>query len=222
MKKIIVTTMFFCALWSTVGAQEFRFGLTASPVFDWARVDGEQYENVGTKLGFQYGLLFDQTIGSVERYAFSTGILINYVNVGVDSIDENNVLTTEWTVRSQYIEIPLTIRLRTNEVNYFSYYGQFGLTPGICIKSRGDKSIGDIASYEDINLRDKDNVTNIQTQLFNVSLTLGIGAEYSIAENTNIIGGIFFQNGFANIIDDYVDDNSAFLKQLGIRVGVLF
>ena len=65
MKKIIVTTMFFCALWSTVGAQEFRFGLTASPVFDWARVDGEQYENVGTKLGFQYGLLFDQTIGSV-------------------------------------------------------------------------------------------------------------------------------------------------------------
>ncbi len=106
--------MFFCALWSTVGAQEFRFGLTASPVFDWARVDGEQYENVGTKLGFQYGLLFDQTIGSVERYAFSTGILINYVNVGVDSIDENNVLTTEWTVRSQYIEIPLTIRLRTN------------------------------------------------------------------------------------------------------------
>lgn len=222
MKKIIVTTMFFCALWSTVGAQEFRFGLTASPVFDWARVDGEQYENVGTKLGFQYGLLFDQTIGSVERYAFSTGIVINYVNVGISSTDTANDISAEWTARSQYIEIPLTIRLRTNEVNYFSYYGQFGLTPGVCIKSRGDLTVNDVALYEDVNLRDKDNLTDSQYQLFNVSLTLGIGAEYSIAENTNIIGGIFFQNGFANIIDDDVDDNSAFLKQLGIRVGVLF
>ena len=222
MKKIIVTTMFFCALWSTVGAQEFRFGLTASPVFDWARVDGEEYENVGTKLGFQYGLLFDQTIGSVERYAFSTGIVINYVNVGISSTDTANDISAEWTARSQYIEIPLTIRLRTNEVNYFSYYGQFGLTPGVCIKSRGDLTVNDVALYEDVNLRDKDNLTDSQYQLFNVSLTLGIGAEYSIAENTNIIGGIFFQNGFANIIDDDVDDNSAFLKQLGIRVGVLF
>ncbi|HRF77504.1 MAG TPA: outer membrane beta-barrel protein [Chitinophagales bacterium] len=222
MKKIIVTTMFFCALWSTVSAQEFRFGLTASPVFDWARVDGELYENVGTKLGFQYGLLFDQTIGSVERYAFSTGILINYVNVGISSTDTANIISAEWTARSQYIEIPLTIRLRTNEVNYFSYYGQFGLTPGVCIKSRGDLSINDVAIYEDVNLRDKDNLTGGQYQLFNVSLTLGIGAEYSIAENTNLIGGIFFQNGFANILDDDVDDNSAFLKQLGIRVGVLF
>ncbi len=222
MKKIIVTTMFFCALWSTVSAQEFRFGLTASPVFDWARVDGELYENVGTKLGFQYGLLFDQTIGSVERYAFSTGIVINYVNVGISSTDTANDISAEWTARSQYIEIPLTIRLRTNEVNYFSYYGQFGLTPGVCIKSRGDLIENDVPVYEDVNLRDKDNLTDSQYQLFNVSLTLGIGAEYSIAENTNIIGGIFFQNGFANIIDDDVDDNSAFLKQLGIRVGVLF
>lgn len=72
MKKIILSTLFFCAILSAVQAQQFRFGLTASPVFDWVKVDGELYESVGTKAGFQYGLLFDQTIGSVERYAFST------------------------------------------------------------------------------------------------------------------------------------------------------
>ena len=222
MKKIILSTMFFCALWTAVSAQEFRFGLTASPVFDWVRVDGELYENVGTKVGFQYGILFDQTIGSVERYAFSTGVLINYANVGVTSTDTAFDITAEWTARSQYIEIPLSIRLRTNEINYFSYYGQFGLTPGFCIKSRGDLFINDVAFVEDVNLRDTDNLTGAQYQLFNVSLTLGAGTEYSIAENTSIMAGVFFQNGFANILDDDVDDNNTTLKQLGIRIGVLF
>ena len=222
MKKIILSTLFFCAIITTMHAQEFRFGLTASPVFDWTKVDGSLYEGEGTKAGFQYGLIFDQTIGSVERYAFSTGIIINYVNASVSATDTFTDIKATWTARSQYIEIPLTVRLRTNEINYFSYYGQFGLTPGFCIKSRGDLAIDNVTVYEDINLRESDNLTNAQYQLFNVSLTLGVGTEYSIAENTNLIAGIFFQNGFANILGDDVDDNNAYLKQLGIRLGVLF
>jgi len=222
MKKIILSSLFFCAILTTLRAQEFRFGLTASPVFDWSKIDGGLYEGEGTKVGFQYGLIFDQTIGSIERYAFSTGIIINYVNVGVSVTDTFTDIKTTWTARSQYIEIPLTVRLRTNEINYFSYYGQFGLTPGFCIKSRGDLVVNDVTLVDDVNLKESDNLTGAQYQLFNVSLTLGVGAEYSIAENTNIIAGVFFQNGFANFIDDDVDDNNAYLKQLGIRLGVLF
>ncbi len=222
MKKIILSSLFFCAILTTLHAQEFRFGLTASPVFDWSKVDGGLYEGEGTKAGFQYGLLLDQTIGSVERYAFSTGVIINYANVGVSFTDTATDIKATWTARTQYIEIPLTVRLRTNEINYFSYYGQFGLTPGFCIKSRGDLVINDVSIADDVNLRETDNLTGSQYQLFNISLTLGVGTEYSIAENTNLIAGIFFQNGFANFIDDDVDDNNAYLKQLGIRLGVLF
>ena len=76
--------------------------------------------------------------------------------------------------------------------------------------------------YEDTNFRDKDNESGSQYQLLNVSLTLGAGLEYSMAENTSIMAGIFFQNGFANVIDDDIDDNSSTLKQFGIRLGVLF
>ena len=143
MKKIILSVAIFCMVISTVRAQEFRFGLTASPVFDWLRVEGDQSENIGTKFGFQYGLLFDQTIGSVERYAFSTGLIINYANSGITYIDTVGPvdITSEWDAKTQYIEIPLTVRLRTNEINYISYYGQFGVTPGVCIKARGDYSM---------------------------------------------------------------------------------
>ena len=224
MKKIILSVGIFCLVITTMRAQEFRFGLTASPVFDWLRVEGDKSENIGTKVGFQYGLLFDQTIGSVERYAFSTGLIINYANSGITYSDSllGVPFTTEWDAKTQYIEIPLTVRLRTNEINYISYYGQFGVTPGICIKARGDYSVDGEVVYSDINFRDKDNESGIQYELFNVSLTLGAGLEYSMAENTSIMAGIFFQNGFANVIDDDIEDNSSTLKQFGIRLGVLF
>ena len=167
MKKIILSVAIFCMVISTVRAQEFRFGLTASPVFDWLRVEGDQSENIGTKFGFQYGLLFDQTIGSVERYAFSTGLIINYANSGITYIDTVGPvdITSEWDAKTQYIEIPLTVRLRTNEINYISYYGQFGVTPGVCIKARGDYSIDGTVLYEDTNFRDKDNESGSQYQL---------------------------------------------------------
>ena len=53
-------------------------------------------------------------------------------------------------------------------------------------------------------------------------MVLGWGSVFEVAENTAIMAGIFFQNGFANVIDDDIDDNSSTLKQFGIRLGVLF
>lgn len=221
MKKSILIIMIFCALGASAQST-FRFGLTATPVFDWLRIEGNTTENAGTKFGFQYGLLFDQTIGNVERYAFSTGVVINYVNVGTTATDTVFDVTAESALRVQYIEIPLTMRLRTNEVNYITYYGQFGLTPGFRIKARGDFSVDGVSAGEDIDMTEKDNITDATYNLMNISLTLGAGAEYALTENTSLIGGIFWQNGFANVIDDDVDDNNAYLKQIGVRLGVLF
>lgn len=222
MKKIILIALFFSALTLQAQSPTFRFGLTATPVFDWLRIEGDLYENMGTKVGFQYGLLFDQTIGNVERYAFSSGIIINYANSGSTYTDTTFDITAETDMRVQYIEIPLTMRLRTNEVNYMTYYGQFGITPGFCIKARGDYYVNDEIVDEDVNLRDETNVSESTYNIMNISLTLGAGVEYSITENTALLGGVFFQNGFANVIKDEEEDNNAYLKQIGIRLGVLF
>ncbi|MBC8172424.1 MAG: PorT family protein [Chitinophagales bacterium] len=223
MKKIVITLIICSAFTLRISAQEFRFGLTASPMFHWLSVDGTQYENDGTRVGFQYGLLFDQTIGDVQRYAFSSGLLINYASGSVTGTD-TSLFSTNIVMRVQYIEIPVTIRLRTNEVNYMTYYGQFGVTPGFNIKARGDFIFEPDPfgfSIEDVDIM-KDNALNIKYNLINLSLTLGAGMEYGISENTAIMAGLFFQNGFTNILDDDVDDNNARLKQIGIRLGVLF
>ncbi len=222
MKKIALLALFFSAFAINAQSPTFRFGLTATPVFDWLRIEGDTYENGGTKFGFQYGLLFDQTIGNVERYAFSSGIMINYVNASITSTDTATDITSDVDLRVQYIEIPLTMRLRTNEVNYITYYGQFGLTPGFRIKARADYSYDGTVVDEDLDMTDKDNVSGATYNLMNISLTLGAGAEYALTENTSIMGGIFWQNGFANVLNDDIDDNNSYLKQIGVRLGVLF
>ncbi|MBC8048126.1 MAG: PorT family protein [Fimbriimonadaceae bacterium] len=233
MKKIVSIFLFFIAGIISVHAQEFRFGLTASPVFSWLKIDGEDFQNDGSRVGFQYGLLFDQTIGSVERYAFSTGLLIDITGgqytyadtVQVDSVTFTPVVNSV-VARVQYIEIPLTIKLRTNEINYMTYYGQFGVVPGINIKARGDFTVNPDPlshSVEDINLKeDNNNVDELSYNDFDLSLIVGAGLEYSMSENTSIVAGIFFKNGFSGVISDRFDDNAMKLKQIGIRLGVLF
>ena len=70
---------------------------------------------------FQYGLLFEPTIGSVERYAISTGVIVNMLG-GFLTAEDTTLGNINTTLRVQYIEIPATIKLRTNEINYFTYW----------------------------------------------------------------------------------------------------
>lgn len=221
MKKILCSIAIICGLQQIVNAQEFRFGLTASPEFCWFGIHGDEIESDGPRLGFQYGLLFEPTIGSVERYAFSTGVIVNVAGGNISDADTATSLEIISNIKAQYIEVPLTIKLRTNEVNYMTYYGLFGMTPGINIQARDhiEDGNGNVLE-EDLDIRDQNGTENYK--LFNVSLTLGAGVEYAMTENTAITGGIFFQNGFTNVFETAATSENIQLKQFGIRLGVLF
>ena len=221
MKKIVCLIAIICAFRFSAQAQDFRFGLTASPLFSWFGVGGSELESDGPRLGFQYGLLFEQTIGSVERYAVSTGVIVNITGGNLYATDTISTMEFYSNIKAQYIEIPLTVKLRTNEVNYVTYYGLFGLTPGINIQARYHLEDGDgTVYYDDEDIRD--NLDGVEYKLFNLSLTVGAGLEYAMTENTAITGGIFFQNGFLNVFESTATDENIQLKQLGIRLGVMF
>jgi opacity protein-like surface antigen len=204
MKKIVCSLAIITLFSGTAIAQEFRFGLTASPLFSWFRVGGEEVESDGPRIGFQYGLIFEPTIGSVERYAFTTGVIVNITGGNLYSTDTSGKEYYS-TVKSQYIEIPLAVKLRTNEVNYMTYYGLFGITPGMNIQARYHLEDGDgNVIIEDDDIRDP--TSGDDYNFFNLSLSVGAGVEYAMTENTAITGGIFFQNGFLNVMDNSSTD----------------
>jgi opacity protein-like surface antigen len=114
------------------------------------------------------------------------------------------------------------LKLRTNEIGYITYWGQFGLIAGFNIRSKAD----DIIDYElakfsndvstgwiktdlpSIERPDEDIKDDIQ--MFRVGLLIGAGIEYSLSGNTAIVAGVTYNNGFTNTLrGDHVQTDEA-------------
>jgi hypothetical protein len=121
------------------------------------------------------------------------------------------------------VAIPVTFRLRTNEIGYLTYYGQFGLTPGINVRARGttDSNPGDTKEKQDY---------NPVIGFFNLALSFGAGIEYSLSGNTALLAGLFFENGIVPVVDkkedtflnDDEENNRTIVNTAGIKLGVFF
>lgn len=212
MKKInfflLGISLFFC---NVLNAQDWRFGLSVAPTSNWLSTENKDIET-SSKLSFGYGLIADYEFD--ERYAVSSGIFFNKASAKFTPEPPTIGDTSEIELKVQYIEIPFTLKLKTNEFGYLTYFAQVGLTPGLALSSRYDQ---EISGGEDIvNEKAKEFVNNI-----NLSATIGGGVEYSISETTALFAGIFFQNGLLNVIEDNDGDSMSF-GSLSLRLGIFF
>ena len=199
---------------------KFHFGVKAMPALAWLRIDAPSDINLksdGLPFGFGYGLITD--FGFADHYAFSTGLEVAYRGGKTKFADTGIVVSTKYSL--QFIELPLTLKLKTNEIGYLTYYFQVGLAPGFAIRTRADResTVLGVTTKED-NLDVSDEINE-----FNVSLLVGAGAEYNISGNTSLLFGLTFNNGFLDLIDDdyyngtKIKGNSNYLA---LTVGILF
>ena len=179
--------------------KKVRLGLTASPSFTWLAPDNKGYDNDGIRMGFKYGLLADFSIFESNNYFLHTGFTINSVGGKIkspDVIGDNSSLVIatqgESTYKLRYIDIPLAIKLKTNEIGYLTYYGVFGTELGFNIRAKRDYDNVLIDKQEDEDIKDDVN-------LLKASLLIGAGVEYNISGNTMIVAGLSFANGLSNI-----------------------
>ena len=237
--------------------ENLRFGFTASPGLTWWKPDNTAHESGGARFALNYGVLIDYRFGNNSRYALSTGLLLTLDGgklVGTGTQDEiidlggggerfgifnNNTLrlppfdtitrniVTTMTTKTQHLQIPMALKLRSNEVGYITYYGSLGVIPAFTIRRRADlkKSIDDVVIINEENIDAKNldfypnKIKNINP--FDLGLSFEAGLEYSMTENTALVGGLFFTNGFINQLDDD-DKERVVTRNFGIRIGVLF
>jgi hypothetical protein len=206
--------------------QELRLGLQLSPNLNWMKGQ-EHVEDNGKGIGFSFGLIGEYFF--TDNYGFSSGLFITNGAAKIkytgpvefkeegeftsDPFSINDTIPTGTTghyKQARYIELPILLKLRTNEIGYITYYGVFGVTPGINIKSQGefDPSLG--------NLPD---VTILKMNPINLQLTVGGGLEYSFGGNTSFVTGIFYNNGFTGVTRD---EEKVILNNLLLRLGVMF
>ena len=206
MKK---TTALICLLaissliYSQDSPKKFQLGFHFSPNVSWMKADSETIESDGAKLGFSYEVVADFNIA--DNYAISTGVnmLTSGVKYNYPDFQEADGITGEESgrtsadLRFRYVQIPITLKLKTNQIGYMRYFGQFGLGTAFAYDATADTEFkypgnDGTSSKEDVNF---DGMTNF----FRASLIIGIGAEYNIAGNTSILFGLTYDNGLTNV-----------------------
>ncbi len=211
MKKYSIL-VFFVLFTSVSLAQGVRIGLTASPVFGFPNVDKNssstyQYsDDTSSKTGFVYGVLTDFDISGDERYYVHSGLTIFHTGVTVEGSQSGiagpTLFSTE--IKQTYIEIPMTLKLKTNTMGYLRYFGQFGLNNDILVSESRENNTG----------------MELDTKNILFAVNMGAGTEYDFSQSTSGLFGIYFNNALSKLIDD--NGGSIKNSQLGLRFGIYF
>lgn len=187
---------------------DFQLGLNLSPNFSWFKTQSDNLESDGLNFGFNYGLVGDFNIS--DNYAFSTGLMI--VNSGgkieypfVSTVDQGGGANPTGGVRKDdislsYIEVPLTLKLKTNEIGYLKYYGQFGVGVAANYRSKADTEFTYPGANNSVTISEDEVDFADEINLFRASLIVGLGVEYNLSGNTSLVLGATFNNGFTNVL----------------------
>jgi hypothetical protein len=114
------------------------------------------------------------------------------------------------TYKLQYLTIPFSLKLNSNEIGYVSFYAHVGINNHI--------SVGRSASVESMDI----NKVGIpeEINIYSMSYFFGGGCEYSLGGNTSLLGGLYFTSGFWDITSS--DEYRATLNAVSLRLGIRF
>ncbi len=193
-KQFLIILLLCCSAFAKAqyGNSGVELGFTAGPNIGWFSVDDvDAAKNDGVKIGYSYGVLADFTLA--PNYYIGTGFTLTSVH---GQLIANSVASSSYTITNSYkvnyVEIPLTLKLKSAPSDLGRFYGQFGLGTGFRIGKKGSsegKRLGEAA--ESLPAGHLDNVNRIR-----LSLVMGAGAEWSIGNGMSFLTGLTFNNAF--------------------------
>ena len=148
-----------------------------------------------------------------------------------------------------YVNIPLILKMKTKEIGYFTYFGEFGAVLGFKTKARVD-DVANVVSYDSLSsdpftIEDPNFEDNIDldlakgTQPIRAGIRVGGGAEYNISGTTSLFFSLHYNYFITNALtraksEDYLrsyDSDTGEFEAVGAKaipgsvsltVGILF
>jgi hypothetical protein len=231
---LCATAIFFTIFASAQDTKDFRLGVKVAPTFNWTKSKTANLDNDGLGLGFSFGLISDFKIG--ENYFFSPEILLSSMTCKIafsdslsfiDVTKKDTFFNLKRKYNIKYLEIPLTLRFRTNEIGSMRYWVQLGVSPGFLVGSNVTTTTANaflISEKYNPNKQENDQyeVQNNQdnVRFLRASLIMGLGIEYRISGNTALQVGARFNNGFSDMLKE--KKYSMINNFIALEVGVFF
>ncbi len=200
------------------GQSRLKFSVHADPQFAWFSSDEDYVIPDGSILHIQTGLLVD--LFFQQNYAFALGVGINNMGgklVYSDSVQfytgsDTLVAVPGQTVRHnlQYLDFPLGLKLKTEELGYATLFLEAGFNPMFNINAKATTRDD---TFEKENIRES-------TNFFNLGYHAGIGVEYRLGGNTSAVGGIRWSSGLTDVTDG--DRANVKTRAISIHLGIQF
>ena len=247
---------------------KLRFGIKGISSFGWLMPENtRRFSRYELGLGYGWGLNLEMKINKTT--SFRTGFSLTNFKAGLNYFDDelpqhdetyyvvNEYELVEWESNEtapegqiyqllnrkynlSYVNIPLILKLKTNEIGYFTYFGEFG----------GLLSLKTKASVEDRSIPLNDSLAHLLppfpmedldlssgTQPFRAGLSLGAGAEYNFSGSTSLFFQVNWNYFVTNVLTK--QDNEKYLRtyddgvfeplgaksipgRVSITVGILF
>jgi hypothetical protein len=219
-------------------ARKVIMGFKVSPNLSWVRMMEGNLENKGMKPSFSYGLIGDFMIARNPNYWLSGEMLISSFPVSVAATDtlysgKKPYTNAVFNYKLQYIQLPVSLKLKTGEIGRITYWGQFGLAPSFMIRNKvttlsnpdvyagatnshtPNSRANDIYDFSGSTKSFEDNVLTLRA-----SMIMGAGIEAKISGKSSFIAGLRFDNGFTDLFWDKKADGRN--NYLGLQLGILF
>jgi len=228
MKKALLTVAAL-ALAPAAFAQ-VEIGLKVSPSISYLRTDSPSatsFSSESSKFSFGGGIFMDYFFG--ENYAFNTGLFLTgkggtiAYNEVPPTVGGPRSVRVEQKIAMQYLELPLTVKLFTNEVAPDTrVYFQVGGSLAIPVQTRINGQKNYVDPYNG------NSESTAGSHVFDVDANIigGVGAEYQLGQSTKFLAGLSYHHGLIDT-DRYFEKtrnfdsvnikNSIFSLDLGLK-----
>ena len=220
MKRITLIAVLFTIVLTGWSKPKVRLSFTGSPSLNWMSTNNRIAEREKIVMGYDFGLNGDVYFSESESYSLLTGLQI--INTGgeisyrtSDPFKFSGELLpplTKIKYMLRYVEIPVAIKLKTDQYHRTRYWGQFGVSGLLNIGAKGDSNDG---TFDKTNINDEIN-------LFNLTMDVGAGFDFDLGGNNSITAGLIFQNGLIDVTTNNSFADKTIVNSLKFRIGIIF
>ena len=207
--------------------RKIRIGIYGDFGLSYLKPKANDYVSDGIRGSYSYGLVVDYNL--TRNYTFSTGV--RFSSYGGKLMFNDTIPAQGSTLlkyRVNYLEIPLALKLKTNDMGYFKPFVQIGLNNGFRLSASTDNEFTATGASSPATTENVDAVD--LTSFYRLSLEFGIGSEFSISQSLSAFAILTFQNGLTNSLTgtnwDWTESketkNSAMFKKFALTVGLMF
>ena len=235
MHRISSLLVLIAFLFNLSAQQQFQLGLQLSNKLTWFSTDEKYVITDGIRYGGGIRFIIDYNF--TENYILNTGLGLMSVGGKVQYVDSLPYFETRDSIYGippsttiikniEAFTMPLTLKLRTNDIGNLRLYGRFGVQLHIRSNVKGDINI---MNEDQVNFLEGENITR-EVSLFTLTSPVMAGIEYALWENTRLIAELGYDHGWSNVsrqlkaASGEMSDKrrNITLGYLSFNVGVLF